>query len=232
MTLPDVAPVILLPQCNVFPSGLLPLFIFEARYRAMLAEALRSDRILCVGTLLPEPVPPEFQAAACKDGNLPASGDGGGLIIPCGEENERIHPFTTAALIRACVGHPDGTSHIVLQGIQRVRFVAWEQYLPFRVARIAPVATLDSAPELSSACAVRLLQRVLRLLRNNPVIGPQVAARLEGLTDPAHLADFIASHFISCAIKRHPLLAMPDINARLAYLETILTQSAGPEFPL
>lgn len=236
MILPDAVPVMLLPQCNVFPCGLLPLFIFESRYRAMLAEALRTDRILCVGTLLPESVEPGFQEEDCGIGNAhsPREGksEGGALSIPSGEEDKRIHPFSTAALIRACVGHPDGTSHIVLQGIQRVKFAAWEQHFPFRVARIGAVPTLDSSPELSSACAVRLLQRVLRLLRKNPSISPQVAARLETLTDPGHLADFIASHFISCAIRRHPLLAMTEISERLAYLESILTQSAEQEFPV
>ena len=51
--LPDSIPVITLAQCNLLPHGLLPLFIFEPRYRNMLAHALNHDRCFCVATKLP-----------------------------------------------------------------------------------------------------------------------------------------------------------------------------------
>ena len=39
MEIPDRAGVMILGECNLFPQALLPLFIFEPRYRTMLAEA-------------------------------------------------------------------------------------------------------------------------------------------------------------------------------------------------
>ena len=51
MALPSSIPVILLGECNVFPHALLPLNIFEPRYRAMLATALQADRMIAVATL-------------------------------------------------------------------------------------------------------------------------------------------------------------------------------------
>ena len=117
MNLPSVVPVMLLQQCNVFPQGLLPLYIFEQRYRTMLAHALQHDRILCIGKLDPS----EDDEAV--------------------ESDERINEFSTAAVIRAGVANEDGTSHLMLQGVQRVRFVSWEQYEPFRIARIEALET-------------------------------------------------------------------------------------------
>jgi Lon protease-like protein len=38
----------ILPGCTLFPGGLLPLHIFEQRYREMLADALESDRIFAL----------------------------------------------------------------------------------------------------------------------------------------------------------------------------------------
>lgn len=206
MMLPNAVPVMLLPQCNVFPRGLLPLYIFEPRYRAMLAEALKTHRILCVGTL-----------RECPEGHCP-------------EGDDNIHEHSTAAVIRACVSHADGTSHLVLQGLRRVRFTGWEQHHPFRVARIEPLISRDSEPEASRQAAACLLKRVMRLMRKNSELGEQLVCRLEALTDPEHLADFVAAHFVPEAHLRQPLLAMTEIRERLDYLEKILPRPAGQQF--
>ncbi len=44
--LPEVVPVMLLGGVTLFPKMLLPLYIFEMRYRAMLERALETDRFL------------------------------------------------------------------------------------------------------------------------------------------------------------------------------------------
>jgi len=46
--LPKTVPVMVLPGATLFPNALLPLFIFEPRYRSMLEEALGRNRILAV----------------------------------------------------------------------------------------------------------------------------------------------------------------------------------------
>ena len=49
LPLPEEMPVMVLPDCYLFPGCLLPLFIFEERYREMLRHALARDRMFCVG---------------------------------------------------------------------------------------------------------------------------------------------------------------------------------------
>ena len=44
--LPPLIPIFPLPNVVLFPSVFLPLHIFEPRYRQMLADALRGDRII------------------------------------------------------------------------------------------------------------------------------------------------------------------------------------------
>jgi len=46
--LPETLPVMVLPGVTLFPNALLPLFIFEPRYRAMLDEALGAGRMLAM----------------------------------------------------------------------------------------------------------------------------------------------------------------------------------------
>ena len=46
ITLPDEVPVMTLPNTTFFPQALMPLHIFEPRYRQMLRDALATNRLL------------------------------------------------------------------------------------------------------------------------------------------------------------------------------------------
>lgn len=193
MNLPSAIPVMLLPQCNVFPHGLLPLYIFEPRYRAMLQHALHTDRLLCIGSLQPT-----------EDDDS--------------EADDHIGPFSTAAVIRACVAQPDGTSHLVLQGLQRIRLLSWTQYEPFRIARIEPIETCCRHPSSAARKGQHLLQRVIGLIQQNTDSGRQLAAQLQKLSDPDHLVDFVAANLIRDPQARHPLLGLAEVEERLDFL--------------
>ena len=94
--LPTAVPVMPLPGVLLFPNALLPLHIFEPRFRQMLARALNDDRMLCIA--LVKPWRQQWQTSA------------------------DFFPVSTVGLIRACVGRSDGTSDLILQGIRRVKF--------------------------------------------------------------------------------------------------------------
>jgi Uncharacterized protein, similar to the N-terminal domain of Lon protease len=83
-----------LPGAILFPHALLPLYIFEPRYRQMLTHALAHERMFCVALLRPE-------RTEWKD-------------------EDDFFDVATIGLIRACVGRGDGTSNLILQGLQRV----------------------------------------------------------------------------------------------------------------
>ena len=78
-----------LPGASLFPHALLPLYIFELRYRQMLKHALAHHRMFCVALIKP----------GCADWHSPADF------------------FHTAGvgLIRACVERGDGTSNLILK---------------------------------------------------------------------------------------------------------------------
>src|SRR5256885_11417777 len=48
-----IVPIFPLPDVTFFPRTLLPLHVFEARYRAMVMDTLARDRRLCVVKLQP-----------------------------------------------------------------------------------------------------------------------------------------------------------------------------------
>ncbi|MBI3192595.1 MAG: LON peptidase substrate-binding domain-containing protein, partial [Pedosphaera parvula] len=53
MEIPSEVPVMILPNAILFPQAMLPLHIFEPRYRRMLADALHSHRMFCVAMQKP-----------------------------------------------------------------------------------------------------------------------------------------------------------------------------------
>ena len=75
----------ILGNCHLFPQAMLPLFIFEPRYRTMLAESLESHRMFCLAMKRPD-----------------VSGE-----RPC--------EFAGLGVVRVAVKNPNGTSNLILQ---------------------------------------------------------------------------------------------------------------------
>src|SRR5215468_9744253 len=123
MKLPPEVPVMTLPNATLFPQALLPLYIFEPRYRQMLADALHTNRMFSVAMQKP------------------------------GSTRESPAPVAGLGLIRVSVGHRDGTSHLILQGLARVELEQTVRYKPYRVQRIRPLST----PPCDSVAADALL---------------------------------------------------------------------------
>lgn len=93
----------------LFPGALLPLYIFEPRYRRLLADVTAGDRRFGI-------LPPG------EDGGLPAAG-----TVGC------------VALVRGSQALPDGCSNIVVGGDERFRFlepVATDA--PYHEGRVEP----------------------------------------------------------------------------------------------
>lgn len=133
ITLPESVPLITLGQCNLFPHGLLPLYIFEPRYRQMVDYALKHNRILCIATRLP------------KGGE---------------DDDDAVFRYSTAGLVRACVRGDDGTSNLILQGLHRVRFKDWVQKEPFRIVNVEPILSVNPDPDRTEMLQRQLLDIV------------------------------------------------------------------------
>src|SRR6185436_8204059 len=101
MEFPDRAGVMILSGACLFPQALLPLFIFEPRYRRMLEATLNGHRMFVVAMARPD---------VSRESPLPVAGLG---------------------LVRASVQNDDGTSNLVLQGLTRVRLGKVTRYKPY-----------------------------------------------------------------------------------------------------
>jgi Lon protease-like protein len=199
--LPEQIPVMPLPGALLFPHALLPLYIFEPRYREMLEHALNDHRMFSVALIKPQ----HAQWRSPED----------------------FFHIAGLGLIRACVGRGDGTSNLILQGLERVRFTSFEQATPF------PIATIDTleSDSVSSVETEALAAKVLELYSKFKGAGRQLPAKvdqyLSDLGDPEMLADLVASTFINDALRRQRVLEELSVNQRLRLVIQYLREESG-----
>lgn len=194
--LPANVPVMVLGDCYLFPGCLLPLFIFEERYRLMLAHALKTDRMFCIGTRVRN-------------------------------ENDQYEmlPVSTVGLIRACKRQEDGTSHVMLQGMRRIRFKDWHQEKPFVIADIEPMPTLiETEPDHVNA----LKRRSLDLLPDATACAGEamrsLRAALQKMDCPDLVCDILAYHYVRNTAAQQKLLVEPVLEKRYEILIRELQQ--------
>jgi Lon protease-like protein len=197
MKIPREIPVMTLPNATLFPQAMLPLYIFEPRYRQMLADALHSNRMFSVAMQKP------------------------------GSTRENPSPVAGLGLIRVSVGHRDGTSHLILQGLARVELEETVRYKPYRIQRIKAL----QVPPCDNVRVDALLAKLRELLQERidlglpfplPALSPsqpeEILNYLNSIADPEQTADLVSCAVLPGAAERQAILETVDVEARLRRL--------------
>lgn len=222
MELPESVPVMTLPKATLFPQALLPLYIFEPRYRRMLEDSLRTNRMFSVAMQKPD----IQRESPCRVAGL--------------------------GLIRVSVGHDDGTSHLILQGLTRVEITGTVQVKPYRIATIRPLV----APEDGRIIIDALVAKVRELVEERVQLGPlpfpfsglkdpetgkskgkgkkkgdpggisakDIREYLRSIDDPEQLTDLVSCALIPGAIERQIILETVGIEDRLRQILQFLEE--------
>ncbi|MFM8360138.1 MAG: LON peptidase substrate-binding domain-containing protein [Verrucomicrobiota bacterium] len=215
MDLPDRAGVMILGGAILFPQAVLPLYIFEPRYRQMLAHALETHRMFCVAMQRP------------------------------GTERETPLPVAGVGLIRASMKNPDGTSSLFLQGLTRVRLGKALRYKPYRVHAIEPLGTGAAAGPGVQELRARVLDLVDLRLRQPGVLRRELLQQLAGavsgpgqpsvekcletlrqVENAGRFADLIALLLLSEPLAQQVILQTLDAEERLRHLAHFLLADA------
>lgn len=199
--LPPAVPVMPLPGALLFPHALLPLHIFEPRYRQMLEHALSHHRMFCVALI-------KSDRADWKT-------------------SEDFFDMAGVGLIRACVESDDGTSNLILQGLQRVRFTAFKQITPFPIAEIKPFESDEESSVEIEALGEKVLELYTRFKGGGRQLPPKLDRYLSDLSDPAMLADLMAATFINDPMRRQQVLEELAVNQRLRLVIKYLREETG-----
>lgn len=198
----DALPLFPLPRVVLLPHTLLPLHIFEPRYRALVDHCLASGGVFGIPRLKPN-----------------------------GPDCEDCPPFELVMGLGRIVRHqplPDGRSNIVVLGVGRARF---RTELPAATApyRVGHCICLDDilAPTPSSGSLDRVIEQ-LRLAAMQIVHGRQeVIQDLERLLncerDPAEVVDILAHMSLKGSEDRQAFLELDSVSERADHLLAALT---------
>ncbi|HEX9822306.1 MAG TPA: LON peptidase substrate-binding domain-containing protein [Methylomirabilota bacterium] len=186
-----IVPIFPLPEVTFFPHTLLPLHVFEARYRLLVIDALERDRRLAVVKLRPG-----YEATYA---GKPA-----------------VHAVAGLGEIVSCERLATGRYNILLRGESRVRL---EQELPsdtlYRLMRARRLADAEAAGDVAPALArIRTACRALlgALARPADLLDTALA---EGQA-PGVIADRVAAAVLPDADLRQSLLETFDVAGRVA----------------
>lgn len=196
---PLILPIFPLPDVTFFPHTLLPLHVFEARYRAMVVDALARDRRLAVVKLRPGYEPTYAGKPA-------------------------VHAVAGAGEIVSWERLATGRYNILLKGDCRARIAS--ERPSDTLYRLVTAHRLEDVPPATDVTPVlgRIRGACGRLLRALDRPADLLDTALAEGQPPGAIADRIASAVIPDAALRQELLETLDVTRRLDRLSRALDQ--------
>jgi len=183
--LPAMIPIFPLQDATLFPNAAYPFYIFEPRYREMVADALKGDRIIGMVMLQPG-------HEAEYDGRPP------------------IFPIGCAGLITAYEELPTGEFNIVLGGLVKFRVTGEDNSRPYRLARVVAIPeVLDTGEALALGKERQRIQTLLSALFDRFGVDPPPP----GVPDE-QVVDELAQRLPMARLDRQRLLERDDALAR------------------
>ena len=192
--LPATVPLFPLPNVVLFPGAVLPLHIFEERYKAMTADAIAGPRQVAMALLKGGWEKNYYQRPA-------------------------IEPVVCVGTIVSHEKLPDGKYNFLLQGHTRARVVSELEGTgkPYRLARLERVVETNGL-EIDLEDERRRLERVFRpaaLGMGNTPVGRQFRELLSKCVRTADVADLIAFNYLEDVALKQSLLEEPDVRRRV-----------------
>jgi Lon protease-like protein len=176
-----------LPSSVLFPGALLPLHIFEPRYRALLADCLGGDQVMALSQLAPG-----------WEGHY--------------EGRPPQRPICCAGLVTWHDRQPDGRYNLILQGVVRARILEeLPPSKPYREVKVDLLPDAEGAVPEDGLLRNALLETASRLPARAADSLMKLAASLQG----GPLADAVAAALVEDVEQRYALLAELDAPARI-----------------
>jgi uncharacterized protein len=197
VTLPPTIPIFPLQDVMLFPNVSRPLHIFEPRYRAMVADALKGDRI--IGMVL---LQPGYESD--YEGRPP------------------VYAIGCAGVITDVEALPDGRYLIMLRGLVKFRVNSEDQSRVYRLAHVQAIP--DTASDEDRAALRERRQRLTTLLA--AAAPPGSAPPPPALSDE-DLVNTLAQYLDLEPIDRQELLERAGPLARSEALIKLLDTSDG-----
>jgi Lon protease-like protein len=202
----ELLPLFPLPDVVLFPGVFLPLHIFEARYREMVADALATDRLIGM-TLLRDGWRDDYE------GRPP------------------VYPIGCSGLITHCEKLQDGRYNIVLRGLERFRIVTEDHERAYRRARTETLQdpSLADADRVALAAERTRLEALIQAADGTSGIDPRIASALTDEDLVNALAQYLELEPIEkqALLEQHGALARGRALAELLEMKMLMARRPG-----
>jgi uncharacterized protein len=187
----------------LYPGLLLPLHIFEDRYRQLVRD------------LLDGPEPRRFGVIAIRKGR--ETGVAG---------ISSLHEIGCTATLRRVAEHDDGRFDLVTVGTQRFRLLELDDSRPYLQGEVDLLAE-DAGDEAAAGVAAEAVRRGFRAYLDALTARGATQVSVPDLpADPVQLSYLVAASVIIDLGDQQALLAEPDAAARLAAERALLSREA------
>jgi Lon protease-like protein len=185
----------------LYPGLLLPLHVFEERYRRLVHD------------LMAEPEPRCFGVIAIREGRETGV-DGVSALYEIG----------CTATMRQVIEHPDGRFSLVTVGTQRFRLAALDRSGPYLRAEV-DLLPEDTGDHAAARQAARAVQSGFRAYLD--ALAARVATKVttpDLPEEPVQLSYLVAATVIADLSDKQALLAQPDVLSRLTSERALLSR--------
>ena len=198
--IPDVLPVLPLPDVVVFPYMIVPLFVNRDRSAKAIDHALSENRMILLVS----------QKNTEADDPKP----------------EDLHQFGTVSVIMRMLKLPDGRIRILVQGFSRAKVEYFDESKPYLTAKVEPKTepqVVPDSPELEAIVrnVKSSLEKMVSLGKN---ISADIVAIASNLDDPGRLSDLVASNLDLKVDKAQEVLEILDPVDRLRRVHQLMVK--------
>jgi len=198
LSIPSELPVLPLRNTVVFPLTFIPLIVQRPASVRLVDDAVVGDRMVALVALKD----PETETPEPSD----------------------LYDLGTVATVHRLARTPDGTLHLIVQGLERIRITDYTQTEPYMRANVivAPDTVEEGVPvEALVRSITALFQRLVGLAAHIP---EEMIANVSSTKDPRHLAYLVATSTRMDTATRQEILEIDSVSGKLDKLLTILTR--------
>lgn len=182
----------------VFPGIIAPLFVGRPRSLKAIEMAMLQDRNILV--------------VAQKDMQIddPRVDD--------------LYSVGTLCTILQMVRIPDGTTKVLIEGVERVRAESFSRGKETLEAEVVPLPWEESASPNLEALKRSVLEQFEMYVTLHPRIPAEVLVTVMNVEDPRQISDLVSSHLSIKVEKKQKLLEMVDLEKSLKYILKLLLE--------
>ncbi len=135
-----------------------------------------------------------------------------------------LHQIGTIANIVRYMTAPDGSHHVVLQGVQRIRILDLLPGTPFPVARVLHIPEPETRTPEIEARFMNLQSQAIEALELLPQAPQELLAMIRTATSPGSVADLAAAYMDIKPDEKQDILETIDLTTRIDKVSRLLAQ--------